>query len=75
MLFLLKMPTNRFSGVFRASHTSTVPFTETSYDADDLAKVTFLPLDSSGRFSEIPFKVFTARQCQPLVIQGVTLIA
>ena len=64
------MPTNGFSGVFRASYTSTVPFTETSYDADDLAKVTYLPLDSSGKFSEIPFKVFTVRQCQPLVIQG-----
>jgi hypothetical protein len=64
------MSTNRFSGVFRASYTSTVPFNDSTYDANDLARVTYLPLDSSGKFSEIPFKVFTARQCQPLVILG-----
>ena len=64
------MPINRFTNILCSSYTSTVPFIDSSYDPDDVARVTYLPLDSNGRFSEIPFKVFTARQCQPLFMQG-----
>ena len=64
------MPSNRFSNIFGLSYTSTIPFEDKTFDSDDLARLRYFPLDSDGKFSDVDFRVFTARQCQPLVFRG-----